>query len=519
MRDSEELFSAAAYGSSETIRELISSGLDVNIKSNYGQGSTALHKAIGYNNTAVIETLIELGADVNALDSYGDTALNRAARGNYVEAMKTLIKLGVSVNAADSYGDTALHKAAYDRMEAMETLIKLGADFGIKNIHGTTALHVAASSRQVKGIRRLIEIGANVDSKDNSGKTPLHIAASNRNDIAVETLVKLGADMNAVDRDGNTALHEAVSIADIGCMRALIELGANIDIANNSGKTALISKLSEPYHSTYIISFLILKGATCTPEQISHDVIMEMFIFSPSKIELSKIFEKKFGAMDYNKFLINLSQKEGADLEDLFALKFGYQRSAEQIIKNLIPKLKEFHDVALELNYPEDKILELFGEYIAHPEAAALMSTNSEGASILGIHNDLLPKIIGVGLDVIKIHMAMQDKAIPRGTEKTREKFFAEIDDFAHKYTDISPGHKDKMKDYVNAHIKGKPLSERNHEFFVKLCKAAGHEAHAESDWKALIEHNDHATFAHRIDDLIHEYIKGHSEKFPPDTL
>ena len=57
----------------DKIKELLYSGVDVNIKDNYGE--TPLYYASTYGQLQIVKLIIEYGADVNAKDNDGDTPL------------------------------------------------------------------------------------------------------------------------------------------------------------------------------------------------------------------------------------------------------------------------------------------------------------------------------------------------------------------------------------------------------------------------------------------------------------
>ena len=64
------------------------------------------------NNTESLKNLIEKGADVNAKNKYEQTTLHYAAREGHTEIVEFLIEKGADVNAKNKYGLTPLHFAA-----------------------------------------------------------------------------------------------------------------------------------------------------------------------------------------------------------------------------------------------------------------------------------------------------------------------------------------------------------------------------------------------------------------------
>jgi hypothetical protein len=433
-----------------------------------------------------------------------------ARDGATAESVQKLIDDGADVNASDDGGRTALMEDT--TLDISKVLINAGANVNAKNNNGYTTLKCARSPEMAE---MLIKAGADVNARDDYGRTMLMITWDPR---MVEILTKAGADVNEKDHSGNTAL---MIIMDLEKIKMLIKAGADVNAKNNGGKTALMCC----DHLT-IINFiyadvakvLIEAGADLKDFNPSNNFLKKLLRLPDNKIACDKLLHYKFGALDSQQFLKKASELKGEDLQQLFALKFKHFLTAEKIASNIIPKLKEFHDVAVEMKYQEGKIFDLFTEYLdALKNNNAALNASKDGLKIPGLSDDLMHKISGISEDIVKIHKAIIEK---NSAPKIQENFFKAIDDFAHKYDDIDKKHQDKMKEYTKAHIEGAPLSERNHDFFIKLSKAAGHEeAHAESDWKSLVEHNDHVEFAHKIDDAIHDYIIGHKGSFPPDVL
>ena len=92
------------------------------------------------NNTESLKNLIEKGADVNAKNKYEQTPLHLAAQYGHIETVKSLIENGADVNSKDKYGWTPLHYAAEEgHKEIVEYLIGKDADvnheFFEQNLH------------------------------------------------------------------------------------------------------------------------------------------------------------------------------------------------------------------------------------------------------------------------------------------------------------------------------------------------------------------------------------------------
>jgi ankyrin repeat protein len=92
--------SAAGFGNTELITQVIALGADVNAKD--GAGRTPLMLAAGseYFSTDTIQLLIDAGADMNAISSSGETALDFAKRGGQAPVVELLAKAGAKDGGA-----------------------------------------------------------------------------------------------------------------------------------------------------------------------------------------------------------------------------------------------------------------------------------------------------------------------------------------------------------------------------------------------------------------------------------
>jgi cytohesin len=200
---------AVARGDLAGVQAELDKGVDVNAKTNWGDGGTPLHWAAYDGHKEIVELLVAEGADVNAKDVDGLTPLyfavfrdrneivelliahgadvdtekeasflSNAALGGYTEIVERLIAKGADVNAKDGVGETPLLLAAwYGHKETVELLIAEGADVNAKVAEGLyrgwTPLHWAASWGHAENAELLIAKGADVNPKDWGRRTPL----------------------------------------------------------------------------------------------------------------------------------------------------------------------------------------------------------------------------------------------------------------------------------------------------------------------------------------------------------
>ena len=175
---------AAMHGDTETVRALLTDGVDANTAQ--GDGMTALHwtavngdvetaqmllyaganmrattrlgaytsllLASQHGQAAVVDALLDAGADVHATTTSGATSLMLAAASGSAEVVTTLIASGADVNALESgRGQTTLmFAAALGRAQALDVLLAHGADTTL----ATTVVDVVEVDKEVKAARK-----------------------------------------------------------------------------------------------------------------------------------------------------------------------------------------------------------------------------------------------------------------------------------------------------------------------------------------------------------------------------
>lgn len=159
-----DIFYAAENGNLETIKTLISRGVNINIRTT-GE-HTLLHRVTNHCcDLGVVKYLLANGVDVNAKTTGNWTALHFAA--------------GKNADVRPS-GPAVVH-----------LLIVSGAHIDIKNNANQTPLHLAAERNNLRSVVTLVSAGANVNAKDRNGKTPLELAKGKGHSDIVAYLVDL----------------------------------------------------------------------------------------------------------------------------------------------------------------------------------------------------------------------------------------------------------------------------------------------------------------------------------------
>lgn len=110
-------------------------------------GSTLIHTAAFFGATDVIRDLLQLRVDVNIRDYKGATPLHRA---NNAGTMNYLIEAGALLNAADSDGNLPLHVKCYGEadqpsdLDAIALLLDSGGKIAAPNGRSLLPVHCAA---------------------------------------------------------------------------------------------------------------------------------------------------------------------------------------------------------------------------------------------------------------------------------------------------------------------------------------------------------------------------------------
>jgi ankyrin repeat protein len=106
-----DIWTAAAGGDIQTVRQHLAAGTDVNGKDPSG-GSTPLLVAALFGQTEAARLLLEKGANVNSKNNEGATPLLVAAFFCHPETVKLLLEKGADVRAKNNRGETPLDTVA-----------------------------------------------------------------------------------------------------------------------------------------------------------------------------------------------------------------------------------------------------------------------------------------------------------------------------------------------------------------------------------------------------------------------
>jgi ankyrin repeat protein len=123
----------------------------------YGHGHTPLMRAALDGNTESVKELIRQGADINQRDDSDRTALMFAVINRHYETMKVLLEYGADVNAKSNKGGTALMAAALaGDLGIVQALLDKGADLHATLSETNESAATLAASHGYNEIARLL---------------------------------------------------------------------------------------------------------------------------------------------------------------------------------------------------------------------------------------------------------------------------------------------------------------------------------------------------------------------------
>lgn len=221
------LHCAVKRGDLAIVRQLLQSGVDVNIKTS--SLTTPLHWAAQYACSMVlfhnrmpepiVKLLLEHGADPNAFNWHLETPLHYAAengtnstragwRGRWCFASTRKLRLLMEKRQAAA---EKAHRAIID------LLIEHGAEINCRDLHSRrTPLQCAIAMGEVYVVKHLLEMKTDIEAKNYAGKTALFLAAELKDSTLAENLVRAlleyGADTtvrSSVSAVWNTPLEAA----------------------------------------------------------------------------------------------------------------------------------------------------------------------------------------------------------------------------------------------------------------------------------------------------------------------
>jgi len=277
---------AVYYGDTDMVQALLDAGATPDLANR--NGSTPLWLAASRGEARVISALLAAGADANELLPLGRRPLMLAARSGVVDAVNVLLDAGAAPNAAETErGTTALMQAAdQGHADVLSVLIARGANIEARSapvLRGerTAALGKAGDPRE--SVRRQVQAilceqgppsldvlnaAADNESKDEvvaSAFTARNVCGCEQNAIGICQGRRGGntsADRNAVKEPDGGELTPLVYAARSGAIEAaqvLLDAGADVNRATRYGWTPLLAATQNRNYE--MGKFLIAHGA------------------------------------------------------------------------------------------------------------------------------------------------------------------------------------------------------------------------------------------------------------------
>ena len=225
--DGIRLILAAFDGDEKEIRHLSRYVASTGERKNFDAANTAMFLAVETEKLQTVKDLLSNGVDVNAKDSTGQSALFRATRRRHEEMMRLLLANGADVHLKDDEGRTAWSANINTRdKRILNLLLDAGADPSTRGLQGVSELYTAAKDGDKELVNFMLQSGTNPSLRTIYKWAPLHWAASFGHTECVILLLKAGADVSVKSDQGVTPLDLAIQANQIHIIEILKEAGA-----------------------------------------------------------------------------------------------------------------------------------------------------------------------------------------------------------------------------------------------------------------------------------------------------
>lgn len=207
------------FGQYEILNTLLSSGADINYKSDVFYGQDALHLSLVYKNYNLFFYLLEKTSSVEIRNDYGMSLMHQAAQFGNHKILDTLNKLGLSVNDRDAYMRTPIMYAAWNgNIKNFDYLLDKGVQKRNISSKNENLVTFAAAGGNQKIIDSVLSWGLDVNIKDDLGNTPIHYAVAEDDIETVEKLFQQKADPLITNDNNKSAVDWAIEVSAYDCL-------------------------------------------------------------------------------------------------------------------------------------------------------------------------------------------------------------------------------------------------------------------------------------------------------------
>jgi len=234
---------------------------ETDVNAAQGDGATALHWAVHWDEHETAELLIQAGAHVDAANDYEVTPLWLACANASGTMVERLLAAGADARATLASGETALMACARTgSVDAVEALLSRGVEVNARDAsESQTALMWATAQRHPAVVRLLLEHGADPNARSRVRREV--ISRRLQADLRYgERSRSLGSDAEETDVGGFTPLLFAARVGDIESAGLLLAAGADVNDTGPDGASALVVA-THSGHGT-LARFLLDRGAS-----------------------------------------------------------------------------------------------------------------------------------------------------------------------------------------------------------------------------------------------------------------
>jgi ankyrin repeat protein len=254
----EAIFQACEKGNVDEIKELLTSGVDINSKDKLGKTPLCFVISGEPNCQNRDRNEMPVAEDSDSYFKRGEFFLRENEFDRALEDVNVAIRLNPKNVEASNLRDIILAQKGQLHgednnqenrenkiIDIVKLLIAQGADVNIKDNSGDSPLHYAAAYGYTNIAKELIAHGVKINIRNNLGDTPLHTAVFWGHKDTIEFFLSYGADKTSKTKKGNTPLDYAIDAGFSGIVKLL---GGDTDIVNfinNGTYTVIISEPSE----------------------------------------------------------------------------------------------------------------------------------------------------------------------------------------------------------------------------------------------------------------------------------